>query len=47
MLQETMVRAWRNIDMLDPDPAEVRPWLLTVARRVTIDLFRSRAARPA
>jgi len=47
MLQETMVRAWRNIDMLDPDPAEVRPWLLTVARRVTIDRFRSRAARPA
>ncbi len=47
VLQETMVRAWRNIEVLNPDPAVLRPWLMTVARRVMIDRFRSRAARPA
>src|SRR5579875_2455578 len=46
VLQETMVRAWRNIEALNPDPGVLRPWLLTVARRLTIDRFRSRAARP-
>lgn len=46
LLQETMVRAWRSIEMLNPNPAVLRPWLMTVARRVTIDRFRARAARP-
>ena len=46
LLQETMMRAWRNIEVLNPDPAVLRPWLMTVARRVTIDRFRARVARP-
>lgn len=45
LLQETMLRAWRHIDSLGERP--VRPWLLTVARRLAIDAWRSRAARPA
>ena len=44
LLQETMLRAWRNLHTLDDRP--IRPWLLTVARRLAIDASRSRAARP-
>jgi RNA polymerase sigma-70 factor (ECF subfamily) len=44
LLQETMLRAWRHLDTLDE--RSLRPWLLTVARRLAIDASRSRAARP-
>ena len=47
LVQETMVRAWRNLDTLDADPAVLRPWLFTVARRIAIDKFRARGVRPA
>ncbi|WFE61233.1 sigma-70 family RNA polymerase sigma factor [Micromonospora sp. WMMD712] len=46
LLQETMVRAWRNIDNLAVDPETQRRWLFTVARRVAIDVARARQARP-
>jgi RNA polymerase sigma-70 factor (ECF subfamily) len=46
LVQETMLRAWRNLDALHEDPRSVRPWLLTVSRRLAIDLLRARAARP-
>ncbi|MEV6029092.1 sigma-70 family RNA polymerase sigma factor [Streptomyces sp. NPDC052036] len=46
LLQETMLRAWRNLDVLYEDPRSVRPWLLTVSRRLAIDFLRARAARP-
>jgi RNA polymerase sigma-70 factor (ECF subfamily) len=46
LVQETMLRAWRNLDSLRGDPTTLRPWLLTVARRVAIDALRARAARP-
>lgn len=45
LLQETMLRAWRNLPTLED--ASARAWLLTVARRLAIDASRSRAARPA
>ena len=32
VVQETMVRAFRSLDRLQ-DPAAVKPWLLTIARR--------------
>jgi RNA polymerase sigma-70 factor (ECF subfamily) len=44
LLQETMLRAWRNLHTLED--ASARGWLLTVARRLAIDASRSRAARP-
>jgi RNA polymerase sigma-70 factor (ECF subfamily) len=47
LLQETMVRAWRNIDALDTDAETQRRWLFIVARRVAIDAARARQARPA
>lgn len=46
VVQETLVRAWRHADRLDPDAGLLRPWLLTVARRLVIDQHRRRQARP-
>jgi RNA polymerase sigma-70 factor (ECF subfamily) len=46
IVQETLVRAWRNIDQLDSSSAPVRPWLFTVAQRLAIDAYRARRARP-
>lgn len=46
LLQETMLRAWSNIDGLSDDPETQRRWLFIVARRVAIDAARTRQARP-
>lgn len=46
IVQETLVRAWRNIDRLDTTGGPVRPWLFTVAQRLAIDAHRARRARP-
>jgi RNA polymerase sigma-70 factor, ECF subfamily len=46
VVQETLVRAWRNADKLDNDTDLLRAWLFTVARRVVIDGRRKRRARP-
>ena len=46
VVQETLLQAWRHPDALDPARGPVRPWLLTVARRVAIDHYRARLARP-
>ena len=49
LLQETMLRAWRHLERLAAEEGErpARPWLLTVARRLAIDAWRSRTARPS
>lgn len=47
LVQETMFRAWRNLDSLPADPELARPWLYTVARRLAIDQARARRTRPA
>lgn len=46
VVQETLLRAWRNAEKLDRAAGSVRPWLVTVARRIVIDDHRSRRARP-
>ncbi|WP_434093947.1 sigma-70 family RNA polymerase sigma factor [Nonomuraea pusilla] len=46
VVQETMIRAWRSADRLDPDAVSLMPWLATVARRIVIDDRRRRDARP-
>lgn len=47
LVQETMLRAWLHLDTLHDDPRTIRPWLLTVSRRLAIDSQRARASRPA
>ena len=42
VVQETLLQAWRHPEALDPARGPIRPWLLTVARRVVIDQYRAR-----
>ncbi|MFD0023514.1 sigma-70 family RNA polymerase sigma factor [Streptomyces sp. NPDC058382] len=46
VVQETLIRAWKNAGSLGRATGSVRPWLVTVARRIVIDGHRSRLARP-
>jgi RNA polymerase sigma-70 factor, ECF subfamily len=46
VVQETLVRAWRHLEELDPEASPVRPWLFTVAHHLAIDAHRARRARP-
>ena len=46
ILQETMLRAWRHLDTLMLEPATLRSWLFTVAKRIAIDGARARKCRP-
>jgi len=45
VVQETMIRAWRNPAILR-QVGSVRGWLFTVARRIVIDEWRSTRRRP-
>ncbi len=47
VVQETMVRAWRQAGRLDLGAESLMPWLATVARRIVIDERRRKLARPA
>lgn len=47
IVQETLLRAWRNAHRLGAQGQQsLRPWLVTVARRIAIDDHRSTTARP-
>jgi len=46
IVQETLVRAWRNAASLTPERGSVRGWLLRVARNIIIDRHRARQSRP-
>jgi RNA polymerase sigma-70 factor, ECF subfamily len=47
LLQETMLRAWRLVQANPVDAENLRPLLFTIARRLSIDAFRARRARPS
>jgi RNA polymerase sigma factor (sigma-70 family) len=47
VVQETMVRAWRQAGKLDLTEPSLMPWLITVAKRIVIDAQRRKSARPA
>ncbi|RJQ85597.1 sigma-70 family RNA polymerase sigma factor [Amycolatopsis panacis] len=47
VVQEALVRAWRNPDSLVNGRGSVRGWLLTVVRNLVIDRVRASHARPA
>jgi len=46
VVQETLLRAWRNPGVLNQAKGSPRAWLFTVARRIVIDDWRSRQSRP-
>ncbi|WP_235032607.1 sigma-70 family RNA polymerase sigma factor [Actinacidiphila yanglinensis] len=45
VVQETMIRAWRNIDRLTGMEGSLRSWLFTVTRHLVIDWVRKPHAR--
>lgn len=47
VVQETLIRAWRNLAGLDQPGGSGRGWLFTVAKRIVIDDWRAAARRPA
>ena len=46
VVQETLLRAWKNPKVLDQSAGSARAWLFTVARRIVIDDWRARRSRP-
>jgi RNA polymerase sigma-70 factor (ECF subfamily) len=46
LLQETLLRAWRNEADLPGEVETLRPWLFTVARNLAIDAGRYKQTRP-
>ena len=46
VVQESLLRAWRNPRVLDQSVRPARAWLFTVARRIVIDHWRARSSRP-
>ena len=42
LVQETLLRAWRHPEALDPERGSTRAWLFTTARRLAIDAWRRR-----
>jgi RNA polymerase sigma-70 factor, ECF subfamily len=47
VVQETFVRAWRQIDRLTPEHGSVKGWLHRVAYNIAVDGHRRRRIRPA
>jgi RNA polymerase sigma-70 factor, ECF subfamily len=46
VVQETMLRAWRNAEILVPERGSVSGWLMRVAHNIAVDKIRARMARP-
>jgi RNA polymerase sigma-70 factor (ECF subfamily) len=46
VVQETMLRAWRNPAVLERTGGSGRSWLLTVAKHIVVDEWRSASRRP-
>jgi RNA polymerase sigma-70 factor, ECF subfamily len=46
VVQETLLRAWRNPAILERTGGSARGWLFTVAKRIVIDEWRSAVHRP-
>jgi RNA polymerase sigma-70 factor (ECF subfamily) len=47
VVQETLLRTWRNLDGLEDAQGRTRAYLLTVARNVLTDQWRAERVRPA
>jgi RNA polymerase sigma-70 factor (ECF subfamily) len=45
VVQETLLRAWRNFEVLDQSEGSLRAWLFTVARNIVIDEWRTKRSQ--
>ncbi|GAA4354250.1 sigma-70 family RNA polymerase sigma factor [Angustibacter luteus] len=45
IVQETLLRAWKHPEVLDPSRGSPRGWLYTVARRLVVDDWRTKRSR--
>ena len=45
VVQETFLRAWRHISVLEESQGSVRAWLITVARNIVIDEWRTKRSQ--
>lgn len=45
VVQETLLRAWRHISVLEESQGSVRAWLFTVARNIVIDEWRTKRSQ--
>lgn len=45
-VQETLLRAWRSVEKIDPEQGTVRSYLFTIARNVLTDFWRAEQRRP-
>ena len=46
LVQETFVRLWRTAGRFDPDRGSVATYVMAIARRLAIDLWRRPSSRP-
>jgi RNA polymerase sigma-70 factor (ECF subfamily) len=46
VVQETMLRAWRKADLLNPKRGSIGGWLAKAATNIAVDHLRARRARP-
>jgi RNA polymerase sigma-70 factor (ECF subfamily) len=46
IVQETFVRAWKNIDRIDIDRGNPRSFLFSIAHNAVVDQWRARSRRP-
>lgn len=46
IVQDTLLKAWRNADRFDPVRGSMSTWLFTIARNLITDRHRQRGARP-
>jgi RNA polymerase sigma-70 factor (ECF subfamily) len=46
LTQEVFLRAWRHAEQYDATRADLRGWLLGIARNLVVDTYRADAARP-
>ncbi|TDD44248.1 sigma-70 family RNA polymerase sigma factor [Saccharopolyspora elongata] len=46
VVQETLLRAWRNLDSIDPARGDPRSYLFSIARNILIDDWRAEQRRP-
>jgi RNA polymerase sigma-70 factor (ECF subfamily) len=42
LVQETLLRAWRHPEVLDPERSAVRSWLFSTARNLAVDAWQRR-----